>query len=107
MTWIVADMDDGVLRRAPTRRTGVTWALAHFGSLLLERHGYSGCWEYLFGFPDEDSGDSVFIVRADCLARNGWDLEQVPLFPLVDDPHEHVDREDDDVADVETVRTAS
>jgi len=81
VTWIVADMDDGVLRRAPTRRAGVTWALAHFGGLLLERHGYSGCWEYLFGFPDE-GGDSVFIVSTST-------------------------GEDDNVADVETVRTAS
>lgn len=84
-------MSDGVLRLVPTRRAGVTWALEHGGN-LLERHDYRGCWEYVIGFVGEDSADGAFVVRDDCLERNGWDPGQVPLFPIADDPHEQVDR---------------
>ncbi len=90
-TWLVCDMDDGVLRREPTRKAAVDWFKSHSDARnVIERHAYgSGSYEYRVGDPDDSA--SVFIIRED-RAAGKWDVTQTPLYPLADDPHEMVDR---------------
>jgi hypothetical protein len=90
--WLVCDMDDGLLRREPTRKKAVDWFKSHSDAAkVTERHAYGpGSYEYRVGEPDD--GASVFIVREDRAAAGMWDLTQAPLYPLADDPHEMVDR---------------
>jgi hypothetical protein len=94
MPWLVHDVDDGVLRVAPTRQAAVEWAssLAE-ASKVLERHQYgTGRYEYVFTDSDGDICGNYGIVRADVAHLAGFDATQQPLYPFPDDPFEMVDR---------------
>lgn len=93
--WLVADMDDGILRVEPTRKAAVAWAASHACAPLRERSHYGSCYDYTFGHPDEDANTCVFIMRADNAHWHGFDPVQQPLYPYPGDPHEQVDRPDD------------
>ena len=94
MTWAVADMDEGILRREPSRQAALRWVLDHHcTNRVLRRHAYGpGAYEYRVGADMED-GSEAFIVREDQLASHGYDPEQVSLYPLPKDPHQRVDRQ--------------
>lgn len=92
-SWAVCDVDDGILRVEPTRRAAVRWLTFHCGGEVLARYAYGpGNYEYTVGLRGEDGSGGGFVVRADRLAASGWDPDQTPLYPLVDDPHEWVER---------------
>lgn len=37
MDWLVLDMDDGLLRREPTRKAALSWWMTHNGTDLVPR----------------------------------------------------------------------
>lgn len=83
--WLVLDMDDGVLRREPSRRAAVAWFQGFtLTDTVRERHQYGpGAYEYIVGVaggdPEENRG--AFIERVDAARRGGWDVDQQPLYP--------------------------
>lgn len=89
MPWLVCDMDEGVLRVAPTRKAARDWAELCAGAPLRSMNHAKGstCWEYAFGFPGEDSNTCFFVMRADNAHLHGCDAEQEPFYPYTDDPH--------------------
>ncbi|MFC9973518.1 hypothetical protein ACFVH6_21750 [Spirillospora sp. NPDC127200] len=91
--WLVCDMDDGVLRREPTRAAARAWWLSHEGAArVIARHRYMpGSYEYIVGQNVEDCA-SAFIVRSDVAHLGGWDPHQAPLYPHADDPFKRVVR---------------
>lgn len=92
--WLVCDMDDGVLRREPTRKAALRWWMRlQDAPRVLERHTYGpGSYDYTVGYSAEDNAGSVAIIRADVAEYAGWDLGQTPLYPSADEPFEPVDR---------------
>jgi hypothetical protein len=100
--WYVLDVDDGVLRREPTRRKAVAWLLVFSASARVRRrYRYgSGSYEYTVGNSIIDA-QSWFIAREDCMTDAGWDPHQVPRFPLVDDSWRDVERATDTPAAAE------
>jgi hypothetical protein len=89
-------MDDGLLRREPSRAAAVTWATSLTGDRVLERHTYGpGRYEYVIGLPGEDHTECWFIEREDvATADGGWNVGQEPLYPNVDQPFERVARKE-------------
>lgn len=89
MPWIVADMDMGVLRIAPTRKAARDWAERHAGAPLRSMNHAKGstCWDYSFGYRDEDSNECFSIMRADNARLHGFKAEQEPYYPYAEDPH--------------------
>lgn len=67
------DMDDGFLGAYPTRSEAVD---AVRDAPVLRRWSYGpGAYEYIFGFPDEDSTTTRFIERLDVVeSGQGWDI---------------------------------
>lgn len=92
--WLVCDMDEGVLRREPTRKAALRWSMNHLcASRVLERYAYGrGSYDYLLGDGGGDSAGGVSIVRADVAARSGWKPDQAALYPVAGDPFEEVAR---------------
>lgn len=91
MPYVVADMDDGILRTAHTRADAIAWARTHLcAERLRPVGGVRGktCWEY----EDPDEGGSVFIMRADHAHLHGFDATQQPLYPHPHEPYRHVSR---------------
>lgn len=97
--WLVLDMDEGVLRREPTRRAAVDWMTSHAGGSVLSRHRYGpGAYEYTIGDRGEDRVSNYFVERLDAAVRAGWDhCFTVPdKYPYPDRPHDqdpNIDRE--------------
>lgn len=95
--WLVLDMDDGLLRREPTRAAALDWWMKHNGTTrVVRRYSYgSGAYEYVtavHGDADDTCG-GVFIETEAAAARGGWDTMQAALYPLNNQPHVRVDRE--------------
>jgi hypothetical protein len=81
-SWFVCDMDDGVLRREPSRTAALAWWLAHNDTVrVLARHSLGpGDYHYRVGATFDDSA-GAWIMREDRMAVGGWDREQAPLYP--------------------------
>lgn len=95
--WLVLDMDDGLLRRAATRRAALAWWMdLNDTSVVVRRYSsMAGAYNYVTasaGDPDDSCG-GVFIEHEDVAARGGWDPEQVPLYPRDEEPFTRVPRE--------------
>lgn len=91
--WVAADMDEGILRREPTRRAAVHWFRNQVDASVTRRvSGREGSYEYEFINPGEDDAESAFIIREDRLERAGFDPSQAALYPLPDEPFTYVDR---------------
>jgi len=90
--WLILDMDEGVIRREPTRRAAVAWIVDCHGGRVVGRHNaVPGSYEYHVGDPaDEYDRVCYFVERLDAAARNGWgDWFAVPdLYPFADRAHE-------------------
>lgn len=101
--WLVLDMDDGLLRREPTRRAALAWFMDHCDApKVISRHRYGpGAYDYRVGSDPEDAV-SAFIEREDVAPRGGWDPQQPALYPLDDKPHEQVERQPDDAEHAQT-----
>lgn len=94
--WIVLDMDDGLLRREPTRKAALAWWMSkNETDHVVKRHSYGpGAYKYvtaLKGDRDKSCG-GVFIERVDVARREGWDVDQAPLYPKADEPFARVER---------------
>ena len=88
MTWLVLDMDEGLLRKEPSRGAAVLWASNHLGGNVYGRHAYGpGVYEYWIGMARDDC-DTVSIVRSDKAVDQGWQaaLDAGAKFPYPDDP---------------------
>jgi len=94
--WLVLDMDDGVLRREPTRADALEWWMHHSDApKVLERHTYGpGTYSYVVGYDKEDNSGSIFIERSDRAPRGGWNIHQLPLYPSDKNPHVSIYREE-------------
>lgn len=89
MTWLVLDMDEGLLRACNTRKEAVTWARGFTGGEVLERHNYGpGVYEYRIGYRGEDDATSLFIERRDKAILGGWDVNKTPAYPYPNHPYE-------------------
>jgi hypothetical protein len=87
--WLVLDMDEGVIRREPSRRQAVAWILSHIGGKVLRRHSYGpGAYEYSIG-ANAEACAGCFVERLDVAMANGWgDWFQIPdLYPDPERPH--------------------
>lgn len=95
MPWLVAGMDDGVLRVERNREAASRWAYSHAGAPGGRRLHTPGSFLYThtYGWPGEDRGTTVFIVRADHAHHEGFDPLQQPLYPYPSRPHVRRDRE--------------
>lgn len=103
LPWYVCDMDEGVLRREPTRRAALKWLLDQACTTnVIERYAYGpGYYSYLVGSDREDSTDAA-IVREDCLRRYGIDTppDQIePRYPYSNQPHEERDPDELEATD--------
>lgn len=89
--WLVLDMDEGVIRREPTRRAAVAWITEHHDAQVVSRRRYrAGDYEYHIGNPgDEESGVCYFVQRLDMAVLDGWDhwFEIPDLYPFPRQPH--------------------
>lgn len=96
--WLILDMDDGVLRREPTRRQAVEWLCGAADGEVLSRYTYGpGEYSYTVGVRGEDGCMSASIERIDIIDRAGWGWAlQVPdFYPFRDRPYvtdESIDR---------------
>ncbi len=89
--YLVLDMDQGLLRREPTRRAALAWLMNHaMADHVYARHTYGpGAYEYTVGLSGEpDDTSSWFIERASVAIRGGWNPEQPALYPHPDRPDE-------------------
>lgn len=87
--WLVLDMDEGVLRREPTRRAAVDWMRGYSGGQVLWSHRYGpGAYEYTVGFPGEENGFSAFVERTEHARVAGWPVDTEAMYPHADDPYE-------------------
>jgi hypothetical protein len=90
-------MDDGVLRIEPSYAAARRWVLnRHLTDRVLRRVKYAaGDYQLFVGDTPEQCSAGDFILREDRLTgpTAGWEPEQSPLYPLVDRPHELVDRQ--------------
>lgn len=90
LPWLIVDMDEGLLRREPTRAAAVKWCRGWHGP-VLERHRYSpGAYSYSFGVRGEERAQFFFIEREDA-AKNGagshvW--RNAPKYPYPDRPYD-------------------
>ena len=92
--WHVCDMDDGILRSAPTKRELVDWwRHMHFGRTQVRRGG-SGDYAISSYERGAEYSDSGWIMTSEAAARHGFDPEQRALYPDPDDPFERVDRDE-------------
>ncbi len=95
-SWLVLDMDDGLLRRAPTRKAALSWwmQLNDTGRVIKRSTSGPGAYNYVTasGSGRDDSCGGVFIERADVARRAGWDPSQQPLYPNADKPFLRVER---------------
>ena len=91
LPWLVLDMDEGLLRREPTRKAAVAWCLDWYGP-VLRRYGRDSAYTYVFG--DTDRAQSLFIERYDAAVdpnRNGgWEnvADGPAKFPYADRPYQ-------------------
>ena len=97
MMWLVCDMDDGVLRREPTKRAAKEWfwhCLVNAPSVdaLHVRRQLDGSYWVSYWDGASDYSSSATIVRADVAERTGWDVSQIPLYPDDEHPYERVER---------------
>ena len=98
--WLVLDMDEGVLRREPTRRAAVDWIIARDGGNVLRRHcSGPGAYEYTIGYAGDDGTSNYFVERLDAAVRAGWDH----CF-TVPDKHPYPDRPHDQDPDIDRDR---
>jgi hypothetical protein len=91
--WLVADMDQGVLRVEPTRAAALEWFKRKHGcDRVAERKQY-GRHDYTYRLKTSgEYATSADIVRADRFHRHGRDPLQQPLYPFPDAPYEYVAR---------------
>ncbi len=96
MTWLVTDMDDGVLREEPTRKAAVEWLLGYSMSpRVRERFTYGiGYYGYVVGIDREDASSYAILRenRLDAYGLDPQDPKRTPLYPYPD-PWLRVDRE--------------
>lgn len=97
MDWLVLDMDDGVVRREPTRKAAVDWLTGLTEGKVLSRYSYGpGAYEYRVGL-DMDDCASWFVEREDVAddpnRKGGWDITQRPTYPHPDDPYQYEERD--------------
>ena len=93
--WLVLDMDDGLLRREPTRKDALQWWMRLQGETkVLERHTYGpGAYSYITGTSPNDNSGTIFIETEEAARRSGgWNPDQPALYPIEDDPFNMVDR---------------
>ena len=95
MSWYVADMDNGILRKEPTRRAAVEWAKDYsMSTRVFGRFKYGpGDYDYKLG-NDEEETTSLHILVEKRLVLHGYDPEQIPLYPIPEDPYHEIDREE-------------
>jgi len=103
-TWLICDMDDGVLRRVASFREAKAWFSGwqdvHPSRLRVHR--------YTAGYYEISGGDgsfvySVGVVRSDAPHGTGWDAGQVPLYPSDEYPWERVERDAQDSLDKDSL----
>lgn len=96
--WYVVDMDDGIVRREKTKKACLEWAIREFAVseriLPGNKRMGDGFYEYFVGEDREDC-TQIWIAQGVAAARGGFDLDQRPLYPHADQPHERVDREEE------------
>lgn len=81
-------MDEGLLRREPTRKAAVDWCCLHLGGQVLGRHQFGpGAYSYLFGLRGESS-NYLSVEREDAARVQGWDVDSVALYPYPDNPYQ-------------------
>ena len=92
MEWLVADIDQGIIRREPSRRAALGWILGYGAGQVLSRHDYSGrpIYDYIVGIPgEEESASSYCLLRADVAHRWGfeWAFELPDQYPFPAQPY--------------------
>lgn len=88
--WGVFDVDEGLLRIAPTWSQARDWAIDHTGiSVDWERHHTKGtkAYEYVF-LCDGEAVANLHIVALDHAPMHGFPTAEAPAYPYADDPHE-------------------
>ncbi|MTD57173.1 hypothetical protein [Amycolatopsis pithecellobii] len=61
--WYVCDMDDGVLRKEPTRAAAVAWLIKHAcAARVINRYCYGpGSYDYHVGHAHDDFTDASIV----------------------------------------------
>jgi len=94
--WLLLDMDDGLLRREPTQKAALAWWMSKSETdRVLRRHSYGpGAYRYVTARRREvdNTCGGVFIENVDAARREGWEVDQAPLYPHKDKPFERVER---------------
>lgn len=87
--WLVGDMDDGVLRIEATRTDALGWAKRNACADQVTRRYHYGShnYGYVLASSDPDDCTSRFIGRVDTAHLQGYDPQQVPLYPILDQPY--------------------
>lgn len=92
MDWIIADMDQGIIRRESSRRAALGWILGYGAGQVLSRHDYPGrpIYDYVIGNPgEEETASSYCLLRVDVAHRWGfdWAFELPDQYPFPTQPY--------------------
>lgn len=95
-SWLVLDMDDGLLRREPTRKAALGWWMSKQETdHVVRRYTFGpGAYEYVTALKGnrDDTCGGVFIEHVGAARRGDWDVDQAPLYPKADAPFTRVER---------------
>lgn len=94
--WLVLHMDDGLIRRADTRKAAVQWCTGMYGPVLRRSNIRPGAYYYVFGYRDSYRNHDLFVERYDVATdpnRGGWqvDADTVAKYPYADRPYDERD----------------
>lgn len=97
MSWLVCDMDEGVLRRERTRLEALHWWLDHNEhTRVVERFAYApGSYSYTTAGLDREDRSSVYIGTEEGARHQGYDTAMTPRFPY-DGDRRHEGREEEE-----------
>lgn len=91
--WLVLHMDEGLIRREPTRKAAVKWCSDSYGP-VLHRYGRDRDYYYVFGDKDALYASSFTIARYDAAVdpnrRGGWEgvADGPAKYPFPDRPYD-------------------
>lgn len=87
--WLVGDMDNGVLRIEATRTDALRWAKRDACADRVTRRYHYGShnYGYVLASNNPDDCTSRFIGRIDTAHLQGYHPQQMPLYPIQNQPY--------------------
>jgi hypothetical protein len=93
-SWLVISTGaSGILRREPTRGACIRWACGVVGGGILERDQLDECLVvFVIGWGGREDRMAVIVCTELAAAREGYSIDQQPLYPYAEQPYVEVAR---------------